>query len=146
MDIAVNKSIFIAPPSLLSRNISLYALVDTYDKWRGGSDVLTTQLVIDEGSMTIAAVKALILAKLQQNYIEAAYVIVEELATQIADGNLGVVTISIQYNWNSYCSILRKERGRAGASYTTESVYWTANPWDYTGTVETACRVLTERY
>lgn len=58
MDIAVNKSIFIAPPSLLSRNISLYALVDTYDKWRGWSDVLTTQLVIDEGSMTIAAVKA----------------------------------------------------------------------------------------
>lgn len=126
--------------------IDLLSLVDDYDKWRGWNDVTTTTFQFDETDLTISIVTATLQAYFTKNYLSAVDTVLQGIAIQIVTGKMKVATVSLQYNWNQYCSILRKERGTAGNEYTSESIYWTATPWDYTGTVETACRILTEKY
>lgn len=138
-----------------SSEISTAALIDTYDQWRGWYATQMVKLVpkFETPSISESVLSSLIYSALTNSGISVLSVVVGYLSTAIAHSITSGTTVYVKgdYNYNKYCSILRKERVNRYNSdgtvktYGKDSYSWQGAVWDY-ATTDASCRVLVERY
>lgn len=134
---------------------SLMSLVDDYDIWNGWRPTTMVNFVPNFSGTNIVkgVLKSLIVAALTGNGIVISIIAVEQLVNVIWDGIENGTTVYVKgdYDYNSFCSILRKERVNRYNSngtiktYGATTVNWLDTPWIY-DLYPAACRTLTQRY
>ncbi len=135
--------------------ITPLSLIDTYDVFKENWGlVLSREVTISWTAQTTLNIIITILTANFSIWASVGVTIINALAQKVYDNRYAGLYARYYIRQNLHCSILRHEQVKfySNSNYTnlvrTQTSYgvWLANPWDYTGTVEYACRVLTERY
>ncbi len=138
-----------------SIEISPYAAVDTYDKWRNW---IPTKMVQFVPKFSGTSIQTGVLTSLMVSAFTGAALFVPTTAISLLCGaivdsvyNGQYIYVKGDYSYNTYCEILRKERVNqynANGSlkrYGPATTRWLNTPWDY-ATAPAACRILTQKY
>lgn len=130
-------------------------IADDYDKWGSWQQSPIVRLTVNFSGSSIAesVLKSMFIAALKQKNVTISDMAVSYLVGKIVSSmtNNLVVSLKGDYSYNTYCSILRKERlnryydSGAVMTYGTAVAQWLSSPWTY-GVYPDACRYLTQLY
>lgn len=144
----------VSPVELLKSNINSYALIDNYDVFQNEwAFISKKQMSFNWIETTTLDATVLVVSTFLGGYGGTFVSIVYLIASKAYDYKYSGLSAKFYIKQNLYCSILRHEKLElySDTNYTNKvheevnTGVWTSTPWDY-GTVETACRILTERY
>ncbi len=130
-------------------------VADNYDYWGSwqSSDIVRLKINYSVGELKADALTELRYYAFENKKIAIAYLAVEKLVNLImysVSNNL-VIYLKGDHSYNTYCSILRKERvnrynfSGSVMTYGTAVAQWLSSPWTY-GVYPDACRYLTQLY
>ena len=129
-------------------------VADNYDYWGSWQSSDIVRLTVNfTGTLTVTVLKTLIKKAFSDKSISILDEAVGGLVSLIVGSivNNTVIHLKGDYSYNTYCSILRKERvnrynsNGSVMTYGTAAAHWLTSPWTY-GVYPDACRYLTQLY